>query len=244
MTMPTSGSPGAPSGPPSGGPARRWYRPTAIGRSLILRPRLYVSVLVAAVVLVLLPGSFSRSLRSVIASDVAFAVYLGLALRVMGSFSHDTVRRRAARQDEGRVVILVIVLGAIAACFIAIAGLLGEAKSAPGQVKLFNAGLAVATVMLSWLVTQVVFTFHYAHEYYRPDKSGALAAGLDFPKDDSPDYWDFFYYATSIGATSQTSDVSIRTKELRRLTTLHAIVSFFFNTAVLALAINIGSSLV
>lgn len=245
MTLPTSGSnPDSPSDSPSGRPARRWYRPTAIGRSLILRPRLYVAVLAAAVVLFLLPQGFSRSLKGVIASDVAFAVYLGLALRVMGSFSNDIVRRRAARQDEGRVVILVIVLGAIAASFVAIAGLLGEAKSAAGHMKLMNAGLAVATVMLSWLVTQIVFTFHYAHEYYRPEKDGAHSGGLQFPEDESPDYWDFFYYATSIGATSQTSDVSIRTKELRRLTTLHAIVSFFFNTAVLALAINIGSSLV
>lgn len=221
----------------------RWYRPTAIGRSLALRPRLYVAVLAAALALVLLPQGFSRSLKGVIASDVAFAVYLGLALRVMGSFSNESVRRRAARQDEGRVVILVIVLVTISASFVAIAGLLGEAKAVEGQMKLVNAGLAAMTVMLSWLVTQVVFTFHYAHEYYRPEKSGALSGGLDFPQEDTPDYWDFFYYATSIGATSQTSDVSIRTKELRRLTTLHAIVSFFFNTAVLALAINIGSSL-
>ena len=100
-------------------------------------------------------------------------------------------------------------------------------------------------VRLSWLVTQVVFTFHYAHEFYRPDDTAQmLAGGLEFPKDDSPDYWDFFYFATSIGAASQTSDVAIRTKALRRLVTLHAVISFFFNTAVLALAINIGASLI
>ena len=94
-------------------------------------------------------------------------------------------------------------------------------------------------------MTQVVFTFHYAHEFYRPDDTAErLAGGLEFPHDSKPDYWDFFYFATSLGAASQTSDVAIRTKALRRLVTLHAVVAFFFNTAVLALAINIGASLI
>lgn len=222
----------------------RWYRPTSIARSLMLRPRVWAAIGVAMLTLALLPSELSRSLKGVLVGDAAFAVYLILGLRVMSTFTNEIVRRRAARQDDGRLVILCIVLVAIGASLVAIGGLLAEAKAASGQTKLLLALLAVLTVMLSWLVTQVVFTFHYAHEYYRPEESGEHIGGLDFPDDDAPDYWDFFYYATSIGATSQTSDVSIRSKALRRLTTLHAIVSFFFNTAVLALAINIGSSLV
>lgn len=221
----------------------RWYRPTAVGRSLILRPRVYAAAGCALLALYVLPGQWPASLKGVIASDIAFSAYLLLALKVMTSFSHEIVRHRAARQDDGKLVILAILLVAIGASMVAIAGLLGEAKAANGTYKLLLAALAVLTVMLSWMVTQVVFTFHYAHEYYRPEKTGEHSGGLIFPDDDQPDYWDFFYYATSIGATSQTSDVSIRSKGLRRLTTLHAIVSFFFNTAVLALAINIGSSL-
>ena len=68
--------------------------------------------------------------------------------------------------------------------------------------------------------------------------------GLIFPDDDHPDYWDFFYFATSIGATSQTSDVAIRSKSLRRLVTFHAVLSFFFNTTVLALTINLAAGLI
>jgi len=221
----------------------RWWRPTAIVRSLAIRPRVYFALAAVAVVAALLPSSMSLSLRSVMAADVGFAVYLLLALRVMKTFSHEAVRKRAARQDHGGLVILLIILLAIGASFVAIASLLGEAKAATGHLKLALAGLACLTVVLSWLVTQIVFTFHYAHEYYSPYEADAMRGGLEFPKDDCPDYWDFFYFATSIGATSQTSDVSISSKGLRRLTTLHAIGSFFFNTAVLALAINIGSSL-
>jgi uncharacterized membrane protein len=134
---------------------------------------------------------------------------------------------------------------AIALSFWTVVGVLSEAKQASNQAKVLHTSLAASTVLLFWLVTQLVFTFHYAHEFYRPDDGGAnLAGGLDFPGDGKPDYWDFFYFATSIGAASQTSDVDVHTKALRRLVTLHAIISFFFNTAVLALAINIGASLI
>ena len=80
--------------------------------------------------------------------------------------------------------------------------------------------------------------------WFAVSNGNAPAGGLIFPEERQPDYWDFFYFATSIGAASQTSDVSIRSKHLRRLVTLHAIISFFFNATVLALAINIGASLI
>ncbi len=164
---------------------------------------------------------------------------------MMMSCAGDVIRKRAAAQDDGRVVILAVVLVAIALSFWTIFGVLSEAKQVSGQAKALHTALAAVTILLSWLVTQVVFTFHYAHEFYRPDDTAEKrAGGLEFPKDNSPDYWDFFYFATSIGAASQTSDIAIRTKALRRLVTLHAIISFFFNTAVLALAINIGASLI
>ena len=75
------------------------------------------------------------------------------------------------------------------------------------------------------------------------DDSGEIARGLEFPKDDQPDYWDFFYFTTSIGATSQTSDVSITSKAARRLATIQAVMSFVYNTTVVALAINLASGL-
>ena len=124
-----------------------------------------------------------------------------------------------------------------------IAGLLGEATDAPRQ-KILHLILAAITIVLPWMVTQVVCAFRYATEFYQPSRGDDLVGGLDFPSDNDPNYWDFFYFATSIGATSQTSDVSIRTKRLRQMVTVHAIISFFFNTAILALTINLAASLI
>lgn len=223
----------------------QWYRPKSIVRSLAIRPRVYLATLAALSAAVLLPSALSGNLRTAIAADIGAFVYLTLGFRLMMTCGSDVLRKRAARQDDSRIVILVIVLVAIALSFWTILGVLSEAKQAAGQTKILHISLAAVTVTLSWLVTQVLFTFHYAHEFYRPDDNAEkLAGGLEFPNDSKPDYWDFFYFATSIGAASQTSDVAIRTKALRRLVTLHGVISFFFNTAVLALAINIGASLI
>jgi uncharacterized membrane protein len=225
--------------------ARRWYSPKSIARSMVLRPRFYCSALVGLTALLLLPEGWSRNVREAVAWDLSAAMYLALAVRIMLTCSSDVIRSRAARQDDSRLVFLVIILLAIVASFIAIAGLLAEAKDAAYHTKMLRLGLAAATIILSWTITQVVFTLHYAHEFYRPSAGPlALAEGLEFRGDNTPDYWDFFYFATSIGAASQTSDVSIRTKTLRRLVTLHAIISFFFNTAVLALTINLAASMI
>lgn len=224
---------------------RQWYHPKSVVRSVALRPRVYLAVLAAAACAVLLPSSISGDLRTALAADAGAIIYLGLGFRLMLACGSDVIRKRAARQDDSAIVILLIVLLAIALSFWTIVGVLSEAKQASGQAKALQVSLAGVTIMLSWLVTQMVFTFHYAHEYYRPDGvTERVAGGLDFPGESNPDYWDFFYFASSIGAASQTSDVAIRTKGLRRLVTLHAVISFFFNTAVLALAINIGASLI
>jgi uncharacterized membrane protein len=224
---------------------RRWYSPTSIARSIAIRPRLYFSALAGISALIFLPGSWSATIRGALAWDLSAAIYLVLAFRIMRTCTADLIRARAARQDDSRVVILAIILLAIIASFVAIVGLLAEAKESPQHLKILRLGLAAATIILAWTVMQVVFTLHYAHEFYRPSGGEkSVAEGLEFRGDNNPDYWDFFYFATSIGAASQTSDVSIRTKPLRHIVTLHAIISFFFNTAVLALTINLAASMI
>lgn len=230
---------------PEPSPRSRWYHLRSIARSFAIRPRVYVATAAALVAAIALPASMSTSLRASVAGNIGFLVYIALALRLMMTCSREKLRVRAAQQDDSGTVILAVILIAISLSFLTVVGVLNEAKSLEGLLKALHIVLAAVTVAVSWLTTQVVFTFHYAHEYYRPDdRDQQIAGGLDFPGDTNPDYWDFFYFATSLGAASQTSDITIRTKALRRLVTVHAIVSFFFNTAILALAINIGASLI
>jgi uncharacterized membrane protein len=223
---------------------RRWWTPTSIYRSIIIRPRVYLGAACGLAALLLLPPTVAGSLRSSLAWDIGGSVYLLLAFRNMARCKADVIPARAARQDDSGLVILLTILVAIFASFAAIAEIINQAKVANGEAKVLLIGLAAVTIFISWMVTQVVFALHYAHQHYAPEDVTEAAGGLIFPGDNRPDYWDFLYFSTSIGATSQTSDTAIRSKALRRLVTLHAVVSFFFNTTVLALTINLAASLI
>jgi uncharacterized membrane protein len=98
----------------------------------------------------------------------------------------------------------------------------------------------MVTILLSWSFIQVIFAFHYAHEFYAEHRG--QAGGLGFPDDDVPDYWDFLYFAFVIGMTSQVSDVTVKSQVLRRTVTAHSLLSFIFNVTLLALAINLAAS--
>ena len=227
-------------------PRRRaaWYSPHSIWRSIVIRPRVYIGALACIAVVLLLPSSLSSAVRGATAWCVGGGTYLILAYQVMSRFHSDRIRSRAAQQDDSAIVILALILLAIFASFAAIFGLATEAKAVSSGAKLAIVALAAATIFIAWSVMQVVFTLHYAHKYYEPHSQlGESIGGLEFPGDPNPDYWDFLYFATSIGAASQTSDVAIRTKALRRLVTLHAVVAFFFNTMVLATTINLAASM-
>jgi uncharacterized membrane protein len=101
--------------------------------------------------------------------------------------------------------------------------------------------LAMLTIALSWAAVHTTFALHYAHEYYRGNKPG----GLQFPSGDQhedADYWDFVYFSFVIGMTAQVSDVGSTDKIIRRTATAHGVISFFYNTALLALMVNIAAS--
>jgi uncharacterized membrane protein len=99
--------------------------------------------------------------------------------------------------------------------------------------------LAIVTITLSWTFIHAIFALHYAHDYYG---SGHRANGLQFPGDDQPDYWDFAYFSFVVGMTFQVSDVAVTNRAIRRLVVAHGILSFAFNTAILALTVNLASS--
>jgi uncharacterized membrane protein len=100
-------------------------------------------------------------------------------------------------------------------------------------------GLCVLTVALSWLLTHTGFALRYAHLYYRAGRDDE--GGLTFPGEPpaDPDDMDFVYYSFTIGMCFQTSDVSATDRVIRRTTLLHALISFLYNTGILAFSINV-----
>ena len=143
-------------------------------------------------------------------------------------------------------MILTLVLLAATASVGAVAIELSAAKTAHGLEKALRVGAAFITIGLSWTLVQMIFALHYAAEYYK-QKPGAPAGvyqgGLAFPPGDPPDFWDFLHFSVVIGVASQTADIGWLSKSLRRVGTVHGVVAFLFNTAVLALGINLVAGL-
>ena len=215
--------------------ARFQKMPTLV-RVVYSRPRTFISVAVGVLAFFLLPDSLRLVTRLLIGWDIFTALYLVLAFAVMLRCDVGHIRRSAIMQDDGRfLILLVTALGAFAS-IAAIVFELGASKRGGSEL-----ALATITIALSWAAVHTTFALHYAHDYYR----GAKPGGLQFPsgdKHEDADYWDFVYFSFIIGMTAQVSDVGITDKIIRRTATAHGVISFIFNTALVALMVNIAAS--
>ncbi len=178
------------------------------------------------------------------AGDFFFIIYLFFLMRMANQSSIDKLRRRARIQDEGMVLIFTLTIGAIAFSFYSIFAVLNGSNTSAAHL-----ATAIISIPLGWTVFNTLFAFHYARLYYAPAGTDGNAdgkeddvGGLIFPDTPEPVIWDFFYFAFCLGATFQTSDVNVRTTDFRMVMMFHSIASFIFNTTLLALAINLGAS--
>lgn len=207
-------------------------------RVVYARPRTFISIAIGIVAFFLLPNSLRLVTRLLIGWDTFIAFYLVLVYAMVLRSGLVHIKRNAVLQDDGRfLILLVVALGA----FASIAAIIFELDAAHRSTP--ELALATVTIALSWAAVHTVFALHYAHEFYR-GKPG----GLQFPSGDpheDADYWDFVYFSFVIGMTAQVSDVGITDRIIRRTATVHGIISFVFNTALVALMVNIaGTALV
>jgi len=209
-----------------------------------VRPRLFIVAGLGVLTGLFLPhGIASQPIsRWLIAWNVGAWLYVALAAQMMISSSKGHMRHRAQLQDDGKYAILALTVIAAIASLVAIAFELAVVKDLHGWSRGMHIALAGLTVLSSWSFIQIMFTLHYAHDYYLAACHGRKP-GLAFPDDPDPDYGDFFYFSAVIGTSGQTADVSFVTKPMRRIGSLHCILAYLFNTTVLALLINIGASL-
>jgi uncharacterized membrane protein len=157
---------------------------------------------------------------------------------VVGGLNAEECKRRANREDPGVRLTELIVLSAGVALLAAVGEALIRAGNATGGTKAYLIALGLLSVALSWGLVQTVFTLRYATSYYLPP-----VGGIDFNEEDGPTYLDFAYLALTVGMTFQVSDTDLTTKGIRRVALSHALLSYLFGGVILALVINVVSSL-
>jgi uncharacterized membrane protein len=207
-----------------------------------VRPRLALAASVCLAALVLLPHQLLGTTRLLLAWDVGAGLYLVLAWSVMWRADVKRMRQNAKRQDDGALVVLALTVATPVASLAAIVLELVGVRSYPPHEQTLHLALAAVTVLFSWFLIHTSFALHYAHGFYAPEAGGRHC--IEFPGTEQPDYVDFLYLAFVIGTASATADVTIASSPMRRLALVHGVVSFFFNTTLLALTINIAAGLI
>jgi uncharacterized membrane protein len=170
--------------------------------------------------------------------DLGALTYLALVWREFLSADEGDIRTRSALHDEKSGVLMALVLALIVVSLAGIGDALLAAKQFGPRDRLVSAILVAITLTLGWLVLQTVFAAHYAHRHF-VESSRKAGAGFGFPGEPPTSYLDFFYVAFSVGATFQVSDTNVGSTRLRKLVTTHAAAAYVYNTAILAVGINL-----
>lgn len=145
------------------------------------------------------------------------------------------MRRNAQRNDANRHMMLL--LTAIVSLDVLVAvGVATSQRQAPSGLVV---ALVLTTLAIAWVFSNSVYAMHYAHIFYRAGAGGGDRRGLDFPDTAEPDYWDFVYFAFTLGMTFQTSDVDVTSRPVRKVVIFHCLAGFFFNLGILAFTINV-----
>jgi len=191
--------------------------------------------------------AFTPRVAYVAGANVFFVIYLILTWFKIPKLTPEYLRRNAAKSDEPVWIIFAVTFGTVVVAVGSLFLLINSGEN-PHPLDL---SLGLAAVFLGWLTIHMMTAIHYAHLYWQPEESAQggkreqpkHAGGLDFPGDNEPGGIEFVYFSYVIGMTAQTSDTQITSTEMRRINLLHAIVSFFFNTVLVAAAVNVAVSL-
>ena len=206
------------------------------------RPHLTAAVLVGAATALLLPPTLSPRVRALLGWNVAVWAYLALAMLSVARTDAGHIKRVALAQAEGAGTVLLMV---IVASVVSLAGTvleLSAAKAAGTGGALPHVALALSTVLGSWLLLPTVFALHYASlHFHAPKEPGLIFPAA--PSGFSPSFGDFLYFSFTIAAAAQTADVAVGTARLRRWVLVQSVLSFAFNTAILAFTVNVAASL-
>ncbi len=186
----------------------------------------------------------SPLLKGLLAWNTGAIVYLTGTWRMFFVCDEDTIKRLAADEDEDRPLLFIVVISAVATSLVSVFVVLAGANARSSLEQTLAAPLAIVTLFVSWTLLHTLFILHYAHLYFGDyDKNGVIDGGVQFPYKGKRNYMDFVYLALNIAVAFQMSDIKTDSQKFRNIITIHSLISYLYNTVILALGINLTSSI-
>jgi uncharacterized membrane protein len=200
--------------------------------------RLGVAMVVAMFASELLSIRFSLPVQLLGGWDAGGVAMLFLAWTTIVRCDAARTQARAGAEDPGRRMVYFIVTFTSFVTLFGATLISRHVKSvgAAGEGPLL-AALCLVAVAVSWGLTHTSFTMRYAHLYYREDDEGI--GGITFAGGEPPSYFDFAYFAFTLGMCFQVSDTTVTSCQIRRAVLAHALLSFAYTTVILAFVLNL-----
>lgn len=218
------------------------FKPSSFLTLARLHPRLVLSAAVGVLSGWALQSRLELLQSAVLGWNIGVWLYLAMIWTLIVRADIGDVQSFAEQEDESATMVLFMVCVAAIASLAAIVLQLGTAKDLHGMARVLHYTVTVMTVLGSWFLVGTIFAVHYTKLFYTADDD---VPPLKFPDEKSqPDYWDFLYFAFTISAAVQTSDVAVMSTPMRKVVLAHTVLAFLFNAAILGLSINIAASLI
>jgi len=212
---------------------------------LIRREGRIVATVVVIVVAYLLTRGLPDELKLLIPYNLGVGVYLVLTGALMRRASPEDAAEVSRHGEPNSLLTLIVVIALSVVSLAGVAAMLNHPSGRPRWVVNLHMTTSLLAVILSWLLAHIYFGLHYARLYYDDtlvDGKLTYHRGLEFPQRETADFWDFMYYSFTIAMCYQTSDVTVTSVRIRRVTLMHAIFSFLFVTAIIGFVVNVISN--
>jgi uncharacterized membrane protein len=203
------------------------------------------AAIVAMTVAYLATRGLPGELNLLIPYNIGVGVYLVLTGALMRRASPEDAAELSRRGEPNNTLTLIVVIALSVVSLVGVAAMLNQPSGRPRWVANLHMTTSLLAVILSWFLAHIYFGLHYARLYYDDtvvDGKLTYHRGLEFPQRETADYWDFMYYSFTIAMCYQTSDVSVTSVRIRRVTLVHAIFSFLFVTAIIGFVVNVISN--
>jgi uncharacterized membrane protein len=196
-----------------------------------------IAIIAGVIVYFVLPRSMEPTLRALAAWDLAVLVLVAEGWAIIVTTNAREMKQRATREDPGKAAIFAISFGSSAISLGLAVLVISTGNLIARDDVWLRTLLGIGAILGAWLLLHTAYTLHYARLYYA---NPTTLGGINFTE--PPDAMDFAYLSFGIGMTFQVAEIVPTNKAMRRAVLRHELISFAYNTAILALVVNIIAS--